>query len=125
MKRMIMFIVMLLIVGFGGYFYYQQQAKPKAPDKVATDTGTQEIQSADLAEYSKQAQEYEKKFKFNDVFDSWDALNDAEGDDDSYTLDKYPDKKLFLEYAAKQEDGKIVAVFSDKKPESTQNTEDK
>lgn len=116
---------MVVLLGFGGFYFYKQQSSQQTPDKIAKDTGTQEIQKDDLAKYNKEAQEYEAKYKYTEVFDSWDALDDAKDKDDSYALSKYEGKKLYLVYAALQEDNKIAAVFSDKNIVAEKSEKDK
>ena len=112
-------LIMLALIAGGGYFFYSEQVKQKTPDKIATDTGQmniEEIKKEPKKEEQEgtETEELLKKFDFSDTFESWDALDAALSDDGSYQLDKYPDEALYLVFAGKQDDGQILAIFSDK-----------
>lgn len=110
---------MLALIAGGGYFFYSEQVKQKTPDKVATDTGQiniEEIKKEPKKEEEEgtETEKLVKKFGFSDTFESWDELDAALLEDGSYQLEKYPEESLYLVFAGKQEDGQILAIFSDK-----------
>lgn len=118
MKRWIPTILLVLVLIGGGYFFYTEQARTTgAPDKVAHDTGTlaiEEMTEDSFIKYGEDIEDYEKQYGFSETFSSWDELNEAVSDSDIYRVTKYPDKDLFLVYAAQQKDGQVAAIFSDK-----------
>lgn len=118
-KKWISMIIFIVIIGSLGYFVYSEYVASNAPDIVAEDTGVitiEDIKDEEFKEYDQEFNTYKSKYEYSDVFPSWDALNDHSSIKDSqtvYNIEKYPDTTLYLVFASKQKDGKIVTVFSD------------
>lgn len=121
MKKFFSALIFIILIGGGGYFFYTQVQQTKAPDKVATDTGTVVIQKEELAKEAEEAKKIAKKVKekrknvkeYKETFPSWEEFNNKENDDTSYTTEEHPDKKLYLVVASENEDGSISATFND------------
>ncbi|MGO2083771.1 hypothetical protein [Vagococcus sp.] len=113
MKKFISVLIIVLVIAGGGYFYYTEVMKTKAPDKIATNTGTTTVKKEVLKERTEEVKKVKEKFSYEETFESWDSLDGLLNDDGSYTVSKYPDKKLYLVMATQQEDEKIIAVFND------------
>ena len=117
MKNFFSILVMVIILGCGGYFVYNEFVKSKEPDVVAVDTGSIKVEEIDSKEFEKLDQEIKeliKKYEYVETISSFDELNGLKQEDNSYNIQKYSDKKLFLISASKQQDGSIVAIFDDK-----------
>ena len=117
MKNFFSILVMVIILGGGGYFVYNEFVKSKEPDVVAVDTGSIKVEEIDSKEFEKLDQEIKeliKKYEYVETMSSFDELNGLKQEDNSYNIQKYSDKKLFLISASKQQDGSIVAIFDDK-----------
>lgn len=117
MKKFFSMLVMLVIIGGGGYFVYNEFVKSKEPDVVAVNTGSIDVKEIDTKEYEKLDQETKeliKKYTYFETLASFDVLDELKQADNSYTIEKYSDKKLYLISASKQQDGTIVAIFDDK-----------
>ncbi|MBO0477984.1 membrane lipoprotein lipid attachment site-containing protein [Vagococcus sp. DIV0080] len=117
MKKIFSTIVLLLVLAGGGYFIYTEFVKAKTPDVVAVDTGTITVDQIDQKEFEKldkETKELIKKYEYVETVGSFDELNGMKQEDGSYIVPKYGDKKLYLISAAKQKEGQVVAIFSDK-----------
>lgn len=117
MKKFFSVLVMLIILGGGGYFVYNEFVKTKEPDVVAEDTGSIKVEDIDSKEFEKLDKETKdliKKYEYVETLDSFDELNKLKQEDNSYNVSKYSNKKLFLVSASKQKDGTIIAIFDDK-----------
>lgn len=106
-KRIFSILILLIIIGGVGYYFYTEQVKGGAPDVVAKDTGSIDLSKIEQTDDSKTTEG-----KYKEEFESWDAL-DEKAKDDTYVLDQYPDKTLYLISATKQANGKVLAVFDD------------
>ncbi|MGX6969531.1 hypothetical protein [Vagococcus bubulae] len=111
-KRIFSILILVIIIGGVGYYFYTEQIKGGAPDIVAKDTGSIDLSKIEQTDDSKTDSKTTDEGKYTEEFESWDALDDK-AKDGIYTLDKYPDKTLYLISATKQADGKIMAVFDD------------
>ncbi len=84
---------------------------------MAVDTGSIKVEEIDSKEFEKLDQETKeliKRYEYVETMSSFDELNGLKQEDNSYNIQKYFDKKLFLISASKQQDGSIVAIFDDK-----------
>lgn len=116
MKKFFSILVLLLILAGGGYFVYNEFLKTKEPDVVAVDTGSINVDEIDAKEFEKldkETKELIKKYKYVETLASFGALDELKQEDNSYIIEKYSDKKLYLINASKQKDGSVVAIFND------------
>lgn len=117
LKKIFSTIVLLVIVVGGGYFIYTDYIKTKTPEEVAVNTGTMtvnDISDDEFDKLDKETQELAKQYAYNETFDSFDQLNEAKQEDESYLISKYDNQKLYLIMASKQKDGAVFAIFDDK-----------
>lgn len=117
MKKIFSMIVLLVIVVGGGYFIYTDYIKTSTPEEVAVNTGTMtvnDIADDEFDKLDKETQELAQKYTYNETFDSFDQLNEAKQEDDSYLVSKYDNQPLYLVMASKQKDGAVFAIFDDK-----------
>jgi len=105
-KKIFSVLILVIILGGVGYYFYTEQIKGGKPDIVAKDTGSIDLSKVQQTDTTKE------KGKYEEEFDSWDAL-DATAKDGIYQIEKYPNKSLYLISATKESNGKILAIFDD------------